>query len=157
MTDQTAATEATEPAHWLLAGCRDLSIPEQHQLTVQPIDPEAERAATERAQRIAHEARLASEQLAALGGPHTGFVVQPYRNDQGEHRWVFRCWGDDHCDGLVSLDHTSQRWAERARDRHLAEDHKIVPAPGPCPSCRRADQAGLAPAELHPECVRTQP
>ncbi|MEU0783486.1 hypothetical protein ABZ341_18170 [Streptomyces sp. NPDC006173] len=24
---------------------------------------------------------------------------------------------------------------------------------GPCPACRRADQAGLAPNELHPECV----
>lgn len=24
---------------------------------------------------------------------------------------------------------------------------------GPCPACRRADQAGLAPSELHAECV----
>ncbi|MFE2297952.1 hypothetical protein ACFXAW_07125 [Streptomyces sp. NPDC059445] len=27
----------------------------------------------------------------------------------------------------------------------------------PCPACRRADQAGLAPTELHPECAQQQP
>jgi hypothetical protein len=56
--------------------------------------------------------------------PHTGLVVQSYR-DHGIEKWVFRCWGtDDGCDGWLSLDHTSQQWAEQARDRHLAEDHK---------------------------------
>jgi hypothetical protein len=54
--------------------------------------------------------------------PHTGLVVQPYR-DHGEKRWVFRCWGTDTCDGYLSLDHYSQQAAERARDRHLVEDH----------------------------------
>lgn len=126
---ETAATEATQPANWLTAGTRDLSIPEQHRFTARPVDPEEERAASDRARRIADEAQRASEQLAALGGPHTGLVVQPYR-DHGKELWVFRCWGDDHCDGLVSLDHTSQRWAEAARDRHLAEDHKAAAAGG---------------------------
>lgn len=55
--------------------------------------------------------------------PHTGLVVEPYRNDRGEQAWVFRCWGSDSCDGWLSLDHTSQQSAERARDRHVTEEH----------------------------------
>lgn len=55
--------------------------------------------------------------------PHTGLVVQPYRTDQGRPAWVFRCWGTDTCNGWLSLDHTSQQSAERARDRHVAEEH----------------------------------
>lgn len=31
--------------------------------------------------------------------------------------------------------------------------HRPTAETGPCPACRRADQAGLAPSELHPECV----
>jgi endogenous inhibitor of DNA gyrase (YacG/DUF329 family) len=27
----------------------------------------------------------------------------------------------------------------------------------PCPACRRADQAGLAPTEQHPTCAKEQP
>lgn len=54
-------------------------------------------------------------------------VVQPYRDDHNRPRWVFRCWGTDTCDGLLSLDHTSQQWAERARDRHVAEEHRARP------------------------------
>ncbi|MET8826057.1 hypothetical protein ABZX40_13375 [Streptomyces sp. NPDC004610] len=49
-------------------------------------------------------------------------VVREYRADDGTRKWVFRCWGTDTCDGALSLDHTSQQWAERARDRHLAEE-----------------------------------
>lgn len=60
--------------------------------------------------------------------PHTGLVVQPYRNDRGENVWVFRCWGTDTCDGWLSLDHYSEQSAERARDRHVTEEHG---APGP--------------------------
>ena len=29
--------------------------------------------------------------------------------------------------------------------------------PGPCPACRRADQAGLAPTEQHRDCLKEQP
>ncbi|MGW3135935.1 hypothetical protein [Streptomyces sp. NPDC001139] len=59
--------------------------------------------------------------------PHTGLVVQPYR-EHGQEKWVFRCWDEgDGCDGLVSLDHTSREWAERARDRHIAEQHQEQP------------------------------
>ncbi|QDN57359.1 hypothetical protein [Streptomyces sp. S1D4-20] len=55
--------------------------------------------------------------------PHTGLVVQPY-TENGEQKWVFRCWGtDDGCDGWLSLDHYSQQSAERARDRHVTEEH----------------------------------
>lgn len=142
--DGAAATEATEPAPWLLAGTRDARIPEQHRFTVHPVDPELERAATERARQVADEAQRASEQLAALNAPHTGLVVQPYRNDAGQPAWVFRCWGTDHCDGYLSLDHSSQQSAERARDRHLAEGHAIAePAQDGGPTvadCARADR-----------------
>jgi hypothetical protein len=53
----------------------------------------------------------------------TGLVVQPYRTDQGRHAWVFRCWGTTTCDGWLSLDHSSEQSAERARDRHIHEAH----------------------------------
>lgn len=53
----------------------------------------------------------------------TDLVIQPYRTDRGDPAWVFRCWGTDTCDGWLSLDHTSQQSAERARDRHVAEEH----------------------------------
>lgn len=59
----------------------------------------------------------------ATNEPHTGLVVQPYRNDHGNPAWVFRCWGTDTCDGWLSLDHTSEQSARRARDRHVAEEH----------------------------------
>lgn len=55
--------------------------------------------------------------------PHTGLVVQPYR-EHGVEKWVFRCWGSDTCDGWLGLGHHTQQSAERERDRHLAEDHK---------------------------------
>lgn len=32
----------------------------------------------------------------------------------------------------------------------------VVEARDPCPACRRADQAGLAPAEQHPACAKEQ-
>lgn len=133
-----ASTGAAQPASWLTAGTRDLAIPEQHRYTVQPVDPELERAATERARRVADEAQRASEQLAALNAPHTGLVIQPYRNDQGKPAWVFRCWGTDTCDGYLSLDHHSQQSAERARDRHVAEDHAAPPARDSGPSVAEA-------------------
>ncbi|MFI2437418.1 hypothetical protein [Streptomyces sp. NPDC018693] len=56
-------------------------------------------------------------------GSGVGMVVQPY-SDHGVRKWVFRCWGaDDGCEGLLSLGHGSESWAERARDRHVAEAH----------------------------------
>ncbi|KOV86088.1 MULTISPECIES: hypothetical protein [unclassified Streptomyces] len=51
-------------------------------------------------------------------------VIAPYRTDRGDPAWVFRCWGTDTCDGWLSLDHTSQQSAERARDRHVTEEHQ---------------------------------
>lgn len=60
----------------------------------------------------------------------TGLVVQPYRTDDGSPKWVFRCWGTDTCDGWLSLDHTNRQSAERARDRHIAEEHSKE-QPGP--------------------------
>jgi hypothetical protein len=89
-----AATQATKPGHVI---------------TIEG-DPAA-----------AHEA--VRQMDADTTNPHTGLVVQPYR-DHGEQKWVFRCWGtDDGCDGWLSLDHYSQQSATRARDRHVAEEH----------------------------------
>jgi hypothetical protein len=86
-------------------------------------------------------------------GLEAGMIVKAYR-DHGAEKWVFRCWGTDTCDGALSLDHYSQQSAERARDRHVAEQHPAEPVP--CPACRRADQAGLAPGELHHDCAKEQ-
>jgi hypothetical protein len=63
------------------------------------------------------------EHILRTGDPADALVVEPYRNDQHQDRWVFRCWGTDTCDGWLSLDHASQQSAERARDRHVSEEH----------------------------------
>ncbi|MGW5175870.1 hypothetical protein ACWERY_16100 [Streptomyces sp. NPDC004082] len=68
----------------------------------------------------------------APAAPHTGLVIDRYRNDRGESAWCFRCWGTDTCDGWLSLDHYSRESAERARDRHVAEDHPPVDPPVQC-------------------------
>ena len=60
-------------------------------------------------------------------GLKAGMIVAPY-TEYGQRKWVFRCWGTDTCEGLVSLDHHSQGAAERARDRHTAEAHS-APTP----------------------------
>jgi hypothetical protein len=59
----------------------------------------------------------------AANNGDSALVVEPYRTDRGDPAWVFRCWGTDTCDGWLSLDHTSQQSAERARDRHVNEEH----------------------------------
>lgn len=38
----------------------------------------------------------------------------------------------------------------------LGPAKQAAPPPGPCPSCRRADQAGLADSEQHPQCAGEQ-
>jgi len=60
---------------------------------------------------------------ATSDDPHTGLVIEPYRDDRNRPRWVFRCWGTDTCDGALSLDHSSEQSAQSARDRHIAEAH----------------------------------
>jgi len=72
--------------------------------------------------------------------PHAGLTVQPYRRaDDGSQKWVFRCWGTDTCDGWLSLDHDTERWAEIARDRHVAEEH-AEPVSGPAATQATDDQ-----------------
>lgn len=56
---------------------------------------------------------------------HSGLFVQPYRSDQGQTRWVFRCWGTAICDGWLSLDHYSEQAAARALTSHVEEFHQI--------------------------------
>ncbi|MFD5566613.1 hypothetical protein [Streptomyces cadmiisoli] len=70
-----------------------------------------------------------------------GLVIQPYRTDRGDPAWVFRCWGTERCDGWLSLDHTSQQSAERARDRHVSEAHTEPPAHDTGPTVREAAEA----------------
>lgn len=67
--------------------------------------------------------------IPRTGNPDHTLVVEPYRNDWREHVWAFRCWGTPTCDGWLSLDHSSQQSAERARDRHVAEQHSEPAAP----------------------------
>ncbi|WP_432027421.1 hypothetical protein [Streptomyces sp. 1222.5] len=69
-------------------------------------------------------ARQAASQEQSAPAIATGLAVQPYRTDRGDPAWVFRCWGTDHCDGWLSLDHYSEQSARRARDRHVAEEHQ---------------------------------
>lgn len=120
-----------------------------------PVDPEAERAASERARQLAAEAEHASEQLAALDTPHIGIVVEPYRNDQNQARWVARCWGTDTCDGWLSLDHTSEQWAQQARDRHVAEEH-AEPAPAATEAADRATRLDVLVRDILSTFVATR-
>lgn len=66
---------------------------------------------------------LRAEISVAPFEPEASLAVQPYRADDGSQRWAARCWGTETCDGWLSLDHDTERWAEIARDRHIAEDH----------------------------------
>lgn len=67
--DQPAPAPASAPALWLLAGTRDLSIPTQHTFTARPVDPETERAATERAIQAAADSEKSAAWFAAHSQP----------------------------------------------------------------------------------------
>lgn len=131
---ETALTAAQRAARgvgaWGVLQAADKTLQQQpsHRFTARPVDPEMERIATERAEQAAAKHERAAEQLAAISAPYTGLVIQPYRNDRGDNVWVFRCWGSDTCDGWLSLDHHTEQSAQRARDRHVAEEH-AEPAP----------------------------
>lgn len=75
--------------------------------------------------------------IPRTGDPADTLVVEPYRNDWGESACAFRCWGTSTCDGRLPLDHYSQESAERARDRHVAEEHTTEEQPMPAakPTC----------------------
>jgi hypothetical protein len=83
-------------------------------------------------------------------GLKAGMTVQPYR-EHGHEKWVFRCWGTDTCDGILSLDHTNQQAAERARDRHLAEGH---PEEKPMPTCTATIEGPHIPGGGPVQCTR---
>jgi hypothetical protein len=66
----------------------------------------------------------------------------------------------------MTSDQLDQMYDELDRARHAAALHRQglisntelyavieAPTPVPCPACRRADQAGLAPAEQHDDCA----
>ena len=65
--------------------------------------------------------------IPRTGDPAHTLVVEPYRNDRNQDRWVFRSWGTATCAGWLSLDHYSQESAERAQKRHVAEEHGAEP------------------------------
>lgn len=73
-------------------------------------------------------ARTLRNEISVAPFHGTSTAVRSYRADDGSQKWAARCWGTDTCDGWLSLDHETERWAEIARDRHLAEDH-LAPAP----------------------------
>ncbi|MEV6014704.1 hypothetical protein [Streptomyces sp. NPDC051997] len=77
-------------------------------------------------------------------------VIDPYRMT----RWLAVLGPEQHQVTVRPVDPEEER-AATERARHIAEDHPAKP--GPCPACRRADQAGLAPAEQHRDCVKEQP
>ena len=52
---------------------------------------------------------------------------------------------------MLSLDHTSQEWAERARDRHVAEEH-TEPAP---PELAAHHRTLAAVARVHADAIRS--
>ncbi|MFM9629398.1 hypothetical protein ACKI10_17445 [Streptomyces galilaeus] len=66
---QPTPAPAPAPASWLLAGTRDLSIPTQHTLAARPVDPETERAATDRAAQAAADSEKAAAWFAAHSQP----------------------------------------------------------------------------------------
>lgn len=115
--------------------------------------PDELRARAETDMLAADTAEAVRQMDADPAHPHTGLVVQPYR-DHGVEKWVFRCWGTDTCDGWLSLDHTSQQWAEAARDRHLAEDHKEQPMPTEKPDCTATIDGPHIPGDSPVSCTR---
>lgn len=54
-------------------------------------------------------------------------VVHHYRRDNGDHAWLYRCWGDGDCDGFLSLDWSTRASAEQQAREHLA-GHPAVAA-----------------------------
>lgn len=107
---EAALARVRAVAGWAIQGWSDLS-PEKVLLAVEGHQPAPAPAATQATD---------GERPPTIT---TGLVVQPYRDDRNQPRWVFRCWGTDTCDGWLSLDHHSQQSARRARDRHVAESH----------------------------------
>lgn len=67
--DQPAPIPAPAPSSWLAAGTRDLSIPTQHAFTARPVDPETERAATDRAAQAAADSEKSAAWFAAHSQP----------------------------------------------------------------------------------------
>jgi hypothetical protein len=61
-------------------------------------------------------------------------------------------WGDCWC--TLPPGHPDGHRCQPCTERHSAPDWTDPPTP--CPACRRADQAGLAPAEQHNGCVNQE-
>jgi hypothetical protein len=76
-------------------------------------------------------------------------VIEPYRNDCNQPRWAFRCWGTDTCDGWLSLELTSERWAEVVRERHISEAHPELVA-------NNADEPARTTANNHAAGTNTK-
>ncbi|WP_037616379.1 hypothetical protein [Streptomyces aureus] len=73
------------------------------------------------------------------GNDHATPDLHLVAHEDGWHCWLPNC-------------HYRQDWAHA-----FMADPNTWPQPlsaaRPCPACRRADQAGLAPSEQHPGCV----
>ncbi|MGP4114636.1 hypothetical protein ACTWP5_27470 [Streptomyces sp. 4N509B] len=73
--------------------------------------------------------------------------IGPYRHPhKGTQVWAARCDGDGRCDGVLSLDHETERWAQAALARHLSEEHgRVVDLPDPAPATDAAPTPPTAP------------
>lgn len=117
--------------------------------TARPVTPEIERAATERAQQAAEASERSAEWFAAHRAPdaRTDRLAATLR----EVLATFGVFGNgpDYVRSCVVRSGLLAEW--RAA---LDEPARTTPnnPTGPCPACRRADQAGLAPDEQHPDC-----
>jgi hypothetical protein len=98
----------------------------------------------------AARAEVVRQMDADPDGLKAGMIVKPY-TEHGEKKWVFRCWGtDDGCDGWLSLDHYSQQSAQRARDRHVAEEHQAE-------ATEPVQQTDADPDDPPVQCWHTEP
>ncbi|MCX5522228.1 hypothetical protein OG342_05015 [Streptomyces bobili] len=117
--EQPAPASTPAPASWLLAGTRDHGIPTQHAFTARPVDPDTERAATERAVQAAADSEKSAAWFAAHSQP------APAATEATEHHYLSTgCLHDQH--GYCQS-HTGQAGAK------TPAQCKFCQAPCTCP------------------------
>lgn len=77
------------------------------------------------AEEMEHAPTGPQEDAQRLAWPDYTAISQYRHPNTGAPTWGARCWGDDRCRGVVSLGHDTERWAQIALQRHLAEEHGI--------------------------------
>lgn len=83
--------------------------------------------------RLAHDWRPGQKDAPAVPAPFPPYIaIKAYRTDDGRNAWVFRCWGDGDCDGVLHLDLDNEPYAEHKARGHIAAAHSTTP-PEPTP------------------------